>query len=464
MPLSFSHMCRCGFALLAFVLSFGSRPALLRADLMVSPSQVTGGASSGNAPESQDGSLQMRAEAGDAEAQFSMGLLQEQGVAKDTLQAAIWYGRAAEQGHGIAQHHLGNLFRKGQGVKLDVIEALKWLHLSTGHGFEDKRYAQEKEELKRSMTQEQIKEGERRAAYFVLRHEMMRSVEDLGRKKGRRSVAPNPSTLGVEEPPIERTPVVPPRVNSDVIAASRTPEPAMPPAEPTLRNKIRACIRAERPWSEEQVRSTFSSQDVNEIEDWIHSGSDPKFLPEAISALGLIAVHQFSEEISRFLIEYIENLWAAVPQARFPPFGEAYRALAMASTESGYEFLQKEIGKKLKLPYHGSRQSFALQVLGATRRMSAIERLDVFRKRLGVQADELGRIEVDPTNTFEGLKRLVDNRREPLMNCWRSMEQFLVHTKWYGIIEDTQRPAISAVEIEDLRDKLPRLAERLPLW
>jgi hypothetical protein len=43
----------------------------------------------------------------------------------------MWYRRAAEQGDSQAQYSLGLLYEKGQGVPRDIVEAAKWLNLST---------------------------------------------------------------------------------------------------------------------------------------------------------------------------------------------------------------------------------------------------------------------------------------------------------------------------------------------
>ena len=61
------------------------------------------------------------AEAGDADSQFAIGMLHEQGqgVAIDHAGAAVWYRKAAEQGHADAQLSLGSLYSTGQGVVRD---------------------------------------------------------------------------------------------------------------------------------------------------------------------------------------------------------------------------------------------------------------------------------------------------------------------------------------------------------
>jgi TPR repeat protein len=48
------------------------------------------------------------AQAGDAEAQFNLGVMYDrgQGVPQDDVQAAEWYRKAAEQGHAAAQNNL----------------------------------------------------------------------------------------------------------------------------------------------------------------------------------------------------------------------------------------------------------------------------------------------------------------------------------------------------------------------
>ena len=47
------------------------------------------------------------------------------GVAKDDAQAARWFAKAADQGHGAAHYALGELYRLGRGVGQDNAEALR---------------------------------------------------------------------------------------------------------------------------------------------------------------------------------------------------------------------------------------------------------------------------------------------------------------------------------------------------
>ncbi len=60
-----------------------------------------------------------------AGAQFNLGLLYQQGlgVAKDYGQAGRWYAKAATQNHTEAQFKLGSLYQQGLGVAQDDIQA-----------------------------------------------------------------------------------------------------------------------------------------------------------------------------------------------------------------------------------------------------------------------------------------------------------------------------------------------------
>jgi hypothetical protein len=75
------------------------------------------------------------AEAGDAAAQYLVGLLhdQGQGVPEDANEAALWYRLAAEQGHPAAQNNLGMLYFDGRGVSVDYGKAEHWFIDSRGN-------------------------------------------------------------------------------------------------------------------------------------------------------------------------------------------------------------------------------------------------------------------------------------------------------------------------------------------
>ena len=80
--------------------------------------------------------LQARAQAGDAQAQTSLGALyfNGQGVPQDYAQATVWWRKAAEQGYALAQYNLGILYFNGQGVPLDYAQAAAWNRKSAEQG------------------------------------------------------------------------------------------------------------------------------------------------------------------------------------------------------------------------------------------------------------------------------------------------------------------------------------------
>ncbi len=77
------------------------------------------------------------AEAGDANAKNSLGVMYDKGlgVSQDYAEAAKWYGKAAEQGFAKAQHNLGGMYERGIGVQQDYAEAIKWYGKAAEQGF-----------------------------------------------------------------------------------------------------------------------------------------------------------------------------------------------------------------------------------------------------------------------------------------------------------------------------------------
>ena len=80
--------------------------------------------------------LHPAAEKGDADAQFQLGLIydQGQGVPIDPEQAAVWFTKLAEQGHVGAQHALGTYYELGKGVQQDDAQAVKWFEAAAQQG------------------------------------------------------------------------------------------------------------------------------------------------------------------------------------------------------------------------------------------------------------------------------------------------------------------------------------------
>jgi len=73
-----------------------------------------------------------KAERGDAQAQYELGVSYEdgRGVPQDDAEAVRWYRLAAEQGHAWAQYELAVNYEDGRGVPQDDLLAHKWANLS----------------------------------------------------------------------------------------------------------------------------------------------------------------------------------------------------------------------------------------------------------------------------------------------------------------------------------------------
>ena len=82
------------------------------------------------------------AEAGDAELQFSLGVMYEhgEGVRQDYAEAVRWYRKAAEQGHVEAQYNLGVMYAEGQGVRQDYAKAVRWYRKAAEQGQAESQY------------------------------------------------------------------------------------------------------------------------------------------------------------------------------------------------------------------------------------------------------------------------------------------------------------------------------------
>ncbi len=76
-----------------------------------------------------------RANHGDAEAQFSLGVrFAGEGAAQDYAQAAHWYLKAADQNHSLAQFNLGIMHASGQGVPRDEAKSMEWMQRAADLG------------------------------------------------------------------------------------------------------------------------------------------------------------------------------------------------------------------------------------------------------------------------------------------------------------------------------------------
>lgn len=72
----------------------------------------------------------------DAEVQFGQGVKFASGVgtARDYVQAAEWYRKAAEQNHGLAQFNLGTMYAQGQGVARNDAQSVVWFDHAANAG------------------------------------------------------------------------------------------------------------------------------------------------------------------------------------------------------------------------------------------------------------------------------------------------------------------------------------------
>ena len=79
----------------------------------------------------------MAAELGYAPAQFKLGWMYAagDGVAKDSAEAARWYRKAAEKGDAAAENQLGLMYTNGVGVGKDSTEAVKWYRKAAEQGY-----------------------------------------------------------------------------------------------------------------------------------------------------------------------------------------------------------------------------------------------------------------------------------------------------------------------------------------
>ena len=87
-------------------------------------------------PEQKLAATTKKAEAGDAFAQYNLGLIYAQGdgVPKDATKAVEWFQKAAVQGDARAQRNLGLSYAYGDGVPRDVANAVEWYQKAAAQG------------------------------------------------------------------------------------------------------------------------------------------------------------------------------------------------------------------------------------------------------------------------------------------------------------------------------------------
>lgn len=107
-------------------------------------------------------------------AQLNLAILYErgQGVTRDRTKSLMWLAKSANLGNAAAQYrlgvqeHLACRAHPGESAVEGRIEALKWVRLAAAQGYRGAENACEFVAL--GMTREEVAEGGRRAAAFVL--------------------------------------------------------------------------------------------------------------------------------------------------------------------------------------------------------------------------------------------------------------------------------------------------------
>jgi TPR repeat protein len=60
-----------------------------------------------------------------------------EGVEEDAVQAAHWYRKATVHGYAQAQYSLGLMYDRGEGVKKDAVQAVHWWQKAAVQGYAD---------------------------------------------------------------------------------------------------------------------------------------------------------------------------------------------------------------------------------------------------------------------------------------------------------------------------------------
>ena len=138
---------------------------------------------------------------GHSDAQFCLGVKYQNGLGlpKDDVQAVLWYCRAAEDAHPDALFALGWLYVFGRGVPEDHVEAYTWITLGVvrASGPEKRLYTQIRTALARCMTRRQLTEARKLARLWAEAFERRTTARSRVRSTGRAAtVGPAPSTSG----------------------------------------------------------------------------------------------------------------------------------------------------------------------------------------------------------------------------------------------------------------------------
>ena len=72
------------------------------------------------------------------EREIEIDIYSGMGVETDSAKAVEWYRKAAEQGLGSAQYHLGRCYEGGHGVTKDLTKAAEWYQKAADKGYDKK--------------------------------------------------------------------------------------------------------------------------------------------------------------------------------------------------------------------------------------------------------------------------------------------------------------------------------------
>ena len=81
--------------------------------------------------------IAVQANQGDAEAQYSLAVMYDEGegTREDNAKAIEWYTKSANQGYDLAQYNLAIMYDEGEGVDQDRSTAIEWFTKAANQGY-----------------------------------------------------------------------------------------------------------------------------------------------------------------------------------------------------------------------------------------------------------------------------------------------------------------------------------------
>jgi uncharacterized protein len=124
--------------------------------------------------------LKSRAEHGNAEAEYQLGLAYSHGAGVPTnyVAALDWFLKSANQGHADSQNNLGHMYETGQGVAQDYAQAYKWYNLSAARGNQDA--VRHRDRLEYLMLPVQIEKAQKMSVDFELNSRLSSDATNSG--------------------------------------------------------------------------------------------------------------------------------------------------------------------------------------------------------------------------------------------------------------------------------------------